>query len=66
MRKLITMTMTIMLTACWNEKPADSFCLVYVKPKVTDRKHAEIIYGLEPEFVKAVNKNKVVYSEICN
>jgi len=66
MRKLITMTMTIMLTACWNDVPADSFCLVYVKPKVTDRKHAETIYDLEPEFVKAVNKNKAVYSELCN
>ena len=65
MRKLMLILTMITLTSCKNSIPTDSFCLVYVKPTIKDGNAAKLIYKAEPDFVKAVNKNKLYYLENC-
>ncbi len=65
MKKLILILTMSILTSCKNSIPTNSFCLVYVKPTIKDGNVAELIYKAEPDFVKAVNKNKLYYLDNC-
>ncbi len=65
MKKLIIILTMIMLTSCKNSRSQDSFCLVYVKPQMSDGKLAELLYKADPEFVEDVNSNKLYYLENC-
>ena len=65
MKKLMLILTMITLTSCKNSIPTDSFCSVYVKPTIKDGEVAEMLFTKEPDFVKAVNKNKLYYLENC-